>query len=109
MTADSKVFVALLAILQVAGIMLFFAAKVRMSFAASAAAALLILLVVSSSWSRIGGGEILFLVGEGSLLLAAIYGAIGRVPVTGWWVVWTANLLMLAFLVYGAFFFHVFQ
>ena len=108
MTADSKAFVALLAILQVASTMTFFAAKLRMSFGASVVASLLILLVISSSWNHIGGGEILFLVGEGSLLLAAIAGAIGRVRVTGWWVVWTANLLMLAFLAYGAFFFHVF-
>jgi hypothetical protein len=40
--------------------------------------------------------------------VAAIAGVAGRVRVTAWWVVWTANLLMLAFSVYGAFFFHVF-
>ncbi len=108
MTPDSKVFVSLLAILQIAGTLLFFTAKARMSFGSIASAMLLTILVIASHWNQIGVGEILFLVLEGWLLLVAIRGAIGRVSVRGWWVVWTANLLMLAFLAYGAFIFHPF-
>lgn len=108
MTADSKVFVAVLALLQVAGIALFFASKVRISFGVSAVLSLLVLVVTASSWNQITGGEIVFLAGEGALVIGAIAGAVGRASVAIWWIIWTANLLMLAFLVYGAFFFHIF-
>jgi hypothetical protein len=49
-----------------------------------------------------------FLAAEGSVALGAIAGAAGRASVRVWWVIWTANLLMLAFLIYAAFFFHIF-
>jgi hypothetical protein len=84
------------------------AARVRVSFGVNAAGALLILLAISSSSNQIRGVEFLFLAGQGSLLLTAIAGLTGHVGATGWWIVRTANLLMLAFSVYGAFFFHEF-
>jgi hypothetical protein len=108
-TADSKIFVAVLALLQVASTALFIAKKVRMSFGAGAVMSLLVLLVTASSWSQITGGELFFLAGEGAVVLGAIAGVAGRVSAATWWVIWTANLLMLAFLVYGAFFFHIFS
>jgi hypothetical protein len=109
MTADSKTFVAVLAVLQVASILLFFASKVRISYGVSAIAPVLVLLATSSSWSQITGGEIVFLAGGVLVTLGAIAGAAGRAPVAVWWVVWTANLLMLAFLFYAAFFFRIFS
>jgi len=100
--------VVLLAMLQLAGATLYFASRVRASFGINAAGALLILLVVSGSWNQIRGAQVLFLAVEAVLLLTAIAGLTGHVASAGWWFVWTANLLMLAFSIYGAFFFHVF-
>jgi hypothetical protein len=62
------------------------------------AAYMVVLLVTASSWTRVGWGEILLVIGEGSLALAGVAGAAGR----------GANLAVLAFLSYLAFFFHIF-
>lgn len=108
MTADSKTFLALLAILDAAAGVLFFAGKVRASFAVGALTIVFILAVVCSNWQRVGGGEILFLLVALSLLSAAIAGALGRLSVRGWWLIWIANLSMLVFSAYGAFVFRIF-
>jgi hypothetical protein len=107
-TPDSKVFVAVLLVLEVAGIALFLSAKVRMAFGVNAVWSLLILLVTISSWSRITAGDLVFVAWEGSIALCSIAGAAGRISARVWWFLWAANLLMLAFLAYGAFFFHIF-
>jgi hypothetical protein len=106
--ADSKSFVAVLAALQCAGLALFYASKVKSSFGTCAVASILVLLVTASSWSRVGWGEMLLIVGEGSLALAAVAGAAGRVALWTWWIVWGTNLAVLAFLSYLAFFFRIF-
>jgi hypothetical protein len=107
-TADSKSFVALLAVLQIAGIALFYLSRVRSAFGTCAVVSLLVLLVIASTWSQIWWGEILVVVGEGLLALAAVGGVVGRIPLGTWWIVWGANLAVLLFLSYLAFFFHIF-
>jgi hypothetical protein len=107
-TPSSRSFVAVLAVLQAVSTALYFGSKLRSSFGVSAATSLLVLLVTAVSWSQITAGEILFAAGEGALALIAIAGFAERAPLWMWWIVWSANVLVLAFLSYLAFFFHVF-
>jgi hypothetical protein len=107
-TADSPTVVAVLTVLQAAGGILYFRAKVKPSFATNAAASALVFLIRCSTWSQVDGSGIALLIAEALLLLLAIAGATSPIRPSLWWLNWIANLLILLMLAYLTFLFHIF-
>jgi hypothetical protein len=108
-TADSKTLAAVLAALQALSAILYFTSRVRMSFAVGGITPMLVLPAAASSWTGINGGEIVLLVVGVAVIAGAIAGAAGSLSAPGWWIIWSADLVALAAVVYFAFFFRIFS